>query len=633
MSRYSVEQQAIIEHQAGHAKVEAVAGSGKTHALVGRVMHLLEQGVLPEQILVIMYGRDPCNDFAIRLKALTPHRQTLPAIKTFHSIMGRHVYDLTEGDQFGGMMPVWPLLIDNEATFTQFQLCQEALKIVGVEAEEDNIRDIALLVAKVKADFDIANDPIAKLSEKDKALFSAYEKLRARRKVRFFDDLFYDFWHCLMDNAGLTQLFRSRIQHIIVDEYQDINRTQQCLLRMLYNNTRDASVMVVGDVNQTIYEFRGSKPCIMLKEFAKEFPKATTYQLSQTFRFGRTIANLSNHFIAHNKTKVDMVCIANNNVEDSHVEIIAPDDFSMVQLLVTLKKKKIATTAKKLAVLVREYHHAYGIEAECIARNIDYTIIPSKSFLSSSPVQSILSYLRLADAGRYFKRLERKVRLACVQRMLSCPRLYVKSQYRTELANTLANDCLALTEFDRIAALIDKEKVAKSVLARRQGWDAALSVWGEDNAEMTLLTLRQKLRYATYFDYSSPNADDARRKMAAINALIALAKNQQSTVTEFLTYIDALLQEDENTVPKRTNPRFAIHTIHSAKGLEWDSVIIPQLQTDGFPSVEAIEKGQLEAERRLFYVAMTRAKKNLYFIGYPHGHEKVSQFIQECGIP
>ena len=627
--KYSTEQQAIIEHSSGHAKVEAVAGSGKTHALVGRVTHLLKKGVLPEHILVIMYGRDACNDFEKRLTKANPGVAVLPHVKTFHSIVGKYVHQLMEEE----ILPEWEVLIGDEATFTQFQLCQQALQTVGRKVtEEESIRDVQMLVAKVKADYDTDNNAVDMLPEKERTLFNAYETARTEREVRFFDDLFYDFWCCLAENPGLTQLFRSRIQHIIVDEYQDINQTQQCLLRSLFDNTRNASVMVVGDANQTIYEFRGSRPEIMLTEFQQVFPEPTCYQLSQTFRFGNSVSQMANRLISYNSSKVDLTCVSNEAVADTKVTVLPHVGFSMKNMLTTLKKVKVKPTTKTVSLLVREYHHAYNIEAECIANNISYSIMPGKSFITSSPVQSILGYLRLADEGCYLAELTSAQRLSCVQRMLSCPRLYIKSEYRTRLANQLAADPADLSAFTAVAECIEKEKVAKSVLARRQAWDAALSVWGDDNAEMALLTLRQKCRYATYFDYSAATVDDAKRKMAALNALIFLAQQKQQTVAEFLRYTESLLKSSEtlSTTTSKATSLFSINTIHSAKGLEWDVVIMPQLIEGGFPSVDAIEKGQLEAERRLCYVAMTRARKHLYFVGYPVEHEKSSPFLHEA---
>lgn len=626
---YSTEQQAIIEHLEGHAKVEAVAGSGKTHALVGRVTRLLQQAVLPEHILVIMYGRDACNDFAARLKKANPDVKVLPEVKTFHSIVGTYVHQLMEV----GILPKWEVLANDAATFTQFQLCQHALQHVGKSrADEDSIRDVQIMIAKVKADYDMHNDAIKKLSKKEGAVFKAYEAARHQAKVRFFDDLFYDFWRCLADNPGLKQLFRSRIKHIIVDEYQDINQTQQCLLRSLYENTRAASVMVVGDANQTIYEFRGSRPEIMLTEFQQVFQKPTCYQLSQTFRFGKSVSQMANRLIAHNKSKVDLTCVSHESIADTDITLVPHADFSMKAMLTTLKKAKVKPTTKTVSLLVREYHHAYRIEAECLAAKLPYSITPGKSFLNTNPAQSILSYLRLADEGRYLTALTAAERLSAVQRMLSCPRLYIKSEYRTRLANQLAANPTALSVFNEVAALIEKEKVAKSVLARRQAWDAALSVWGEDDAEMALLTLRQKLRYATYFDYSTHTVDDAKRKMAAINALIALAKRKKQTVTEFLQYMESISKTALNPphTAKKAVPLFSINTIHNAKGLEWDTVIIPELIAGGFPSADAIEKGQLESERRLCYVALTRARKRLYLVGYPADDEKASPFLREA---
>ena len=297
---YTAEQQAIIEHSSGHALVNAVPGSGKTESLVARIAYLLEQKVDPRSIKVIMYNKSAATDFQRRLSGVVPPTMTLPDIRTFHS----QGYEIIE--RLSGVLNLQSWELETNPRVSR-ALCRQVLKKHQQADDLAAVDTLQSIITAVKSRYDKQPTYQGRQDCDEMQWFHTFETLRKERQIRFFADLLYDSMALLDKHPELAVLFQTTYQHIIVDEYQDSNQCQQQLLKRLAGTK--ASMMVVGDVNQTIYEFIGSDPTIMLEQFDQDFTDARHYSLSRTFRFGSTLAKMANHLIANNKTRFRIECL------------------------------------------------------------------------------------------------------------------------------------------------------------------------------------------------------------------------------------------------------------------------------------------------------------------------------------
>ncbi|MCI5122794.1 MAG: ATP-dependent helicase, partial [Candidatus Electrothrix sp. AUS4] len=265
------EQEAIIRHSDGHARVSAVAGSGKTTAMIGRVRHLLQQGVAPEKILVLMFNRSAREVFAGRLhRSLQGTGLRPPAVRTFHALGLRLVESFTSRQY----LPCYRLVTEE---FQLERLAREAMKkhAAQIDGEEswsskEGIEGFLLFLDRVKSDIAPPQEVFAAcgLGEQFSHYVGAYtvfESLRSTARIRFYPDLIHEPVLAIQQKEALADWVANHVEYILVDEYQDINEVQQQLL--VHIAGQRAQVMVVGDVDQCIYAWRGAKPDYIVSRF------------------------------------------------------------------------------------------------------------------------------------------------------------------------------------------------------------------------------------------------------------------------------------------------------------------------------------------------------------------------------
>ena len=307
--KFTDEQHSVIKHGEGHALVSAVAGSGKTSTLKARIEFLLKNGAEPSRILVLMYNRDIKDDFQ---NYYDLRNIGSPRIETFHSL-GKKI--LEKYDERNRELKK-KLKTDD---YLQQNIIKKAHAACRSEHNVKEIKEIAEFIALRKAGGESPQDVENNLEFDDinswiKSAYHHYEILRKSAGIRFFEDLIYDTLAIIKNDPNFIS---NHFCNILVDEYQDINRSQQSLLKALVGVR--TNVMVVGDPDQCIYEWRGSRPDFIVGLFENEFSYVQRYHLGKTFRFGHQVSLLANACIRHNTNRLKNICISAEDTPSAEI--------------------------------------------------------------------------------------------------------------------------------------------------------------------------------------------------------------------------------------------------------------------------------------------------------------------------
>lgn len=654
MAKLTGEQKQVVEHQGGHAKVMAVAGSGKTTTMICRVIHLIKQGVNPRRILILMFNDSAAKEFAARLKRASENLniQQVPEVRTFHSLGNKLCRRLVHES----LLPDWPLITEDwkyrkaaSDTLKPFMAGQRGKD--AKETEEAFYRFIDL----VKSDLSTPAEKMQALRKDfDERLptyfpkaYEAFEQKRRAAGIRFFSDLIGDPIRYLVDNPEHQSLIADKFDHIICDEYQDINEIQQRLVKITAG-TR-AQVTCVGDCDQTIYEWRGAKPAYIVSLFERDFPGATTYTLSRTFRYGHSLSLMANNVITVNEQRDDKICVSADNNFNTKVIAKAEGrrDNQTAQTLIDWRDS--GRPLAQAAILVRHYSMTIPVELALLHAGIPYQLKGASSQFDRNEILLLLGVLHLiADNFSSIDDKDYLIRMVSV--LLKIPYMGIRSEQATQIATRLSKDPgnlqgnLLATLDDLAQRHNDKklnERLALFRMLVRKGAQA--------KASDTLNRFINQAELFSYFQWSEPTREKADDKERMVLEFVSYAgKSRQSA--EGLTQACRDLARTAMGLAQEVD-RVLITSIHRSKGLEWPLVIIPSLEEGVFPSQRAKRNLQLEeAERRLFYVGATRAIENLVLVHpkddnlaswkrtdcRPHpirGLVEASRFVYEAAIP
>ena len=606
---YTNEQLRSIEHRDGHSLTFAVPGSGKTHMLVGRVRYLLEQGIPDKSIRVLAFNVAAASEFRDRLARALPAGLAAPKVQTFNSI-GHALVGLFEKQ---GLLPQLRL---ETSDGLRRRMGREAVKAALSESHrdeapgQDELEAFVGFVDLVKSDIAGPGDVFAQFGL-DRRLeyfvraYALFERARLKAGVRFYADQVAEPVALMRANPAALAMVTDKLDYVLVDEFQDVSRVQVELLLQLVG--RRAQLNAVGDDSQCIYTWRGSRPEYMGALFGQFFPSATRYTLSRSFRFGHRLALAAAQLIAKNVNREDTLCVAAPSTPDTRIDLIrttADGDQSALVALVEDWRRQ-ARPLREIAILARLWAQTLGLELAFLERDIPY--IKSREDVFRIPeVVGLLGWLRLA-AGT----LHEEPRLVDVVRhMLSTPTLWLQGEVLDELARGLAQDLGRGAE--RLSAHARKAKKpyhAERIWTRAGIWKDA-SIWAQRPAAEFLRFYAASTDLVKVFG-DSATSEDASEKQLAYQTLLGWAVASGVTVVQFMTRMDSLRAAREGYVAG--GDAVLLSTIHGAKGLEWPLVVVTGLEDGQFPSRRADQ----EEERRLAYVAMTRAKEDLRLVVPP----------------
>ncbi len=588
----------------GPALVIAGAGSGKTRTLGYRVAYLIDRGVNPETILLVTFTRKSAEEMLNRVGLLIGERSHRVSGGTFHSVANLL---LRRYGRAVGLEPGFTILDRGDAEDLvnllrgQLGLNEKDKRfprkgtIVEIFSKSENtlqpMEDIVL------ADFPHFSDHLEALQK----LKAAYEKAKRERQLVDYDDLLVRLRALLAEDEGASQAIGGRFRYILVDEYQDTNRLQADLIRRLAD-THD-NVMVVGDDSQSIYAFRGAT-FRNIMDFPTLFPGATVYKLEENYRSTQPILNVANVIIQgaadkYNKRlftrKLDgpLPVLAQAVGENAQSRFVA-------QKILELREEGIPLD--EIAVLFRSSFHSFDLELELSRRDLPFVKRGGFKFIETAHVKDLLAHLRVVANPRDAVSWNRAL-------------LLVEGVGPKRAQDLIA----ALLKGDR------PEQRAKEVLRDVGGKSSRglkdLARMLEETAGAGGLTPAEQVTqvYGYYLPILKDQYDDYPKRMRDLEHLYTMAERYPS-LNEFLA--DLALEPPEQSVidvaaNDREEERVVLSTIHSAKGLEWHCVFIIWTVDGRFPSAYSfVTEEELEEERRLFYVAVTRAKQHL-FMTYP----------------
>ncbi|MEA1080492.1 ATP-dependent helicase [Marinobacter qingdaonensis] len=634
------EQRAIITAGYEHSVITAVAGSGKTSTLAWRIRYLLQQGHDPDRMLVLMFNRSARVDFERKLQEVCSQSGlALPEIRTYHA-MGLRLYKRFVRE---GYLPGFSdkILTEQEISFQAWQLTRrlapEDLADEIRRNKKDFVETATGFIDLVKTTLSPAEVVFEELGYADKHrylidLFHAFEQWRKGQARISYADMLYEPVMAIHQNPPLQRLVGNKMDLILVDEYQDTNEIQHLLLRYVAGDR--ARVTVVGDPDQTIYEFRGAKPEFILKRFSDEFESPLEQTLSYTFRYGHRVALLANHLICHNTGRKDVLCHSHPSTPstDVHLHRVDSDSDAVVKIL----QQGPATALEGTAILFRVWSQSVPIELKLLARQIPYRIDAGKGALFSREVQAIVSLLRVVT-GR-LANLPDNDRLEVARQLLRFPHVGLKEPELEQLARFLSgfsadwHERLLAMDFDALSPMAGRKlRKLGEVLGQLRGYSGPVAGLISVYAEHTDLYEGLRSLALTH--------ESAEERIDTIHGFREYLKSLDIDAAGALEHLNTLKQQ----AGENRQSGVLLSTIHRTKGLEWPRVIIPGLQEKYLPYSPRPHddaRAFLESERRLLYVAMTRTRQQLHVISRPastqphlDGDQGPSRFVEECCFP
>jgi DNA helicase II / ATP-dependent DNA helicase PcrA len=606
------QQHAAVTAPPGPALVIAGAGSGKTRTLTYRVAYLLEQGIPPDCILLLTFTNKAAREMMRRVSDLLGGELTGLWGGTFHSIAARV---LRRHAPLLGFQPDFSIL-DREDSKEMLQACLAEMDAKDREKhfpKADVLGDIfSLAVNKEKAVADILKEEYDYFSDLAPAISQLQEKYAARKKAANgmdFDDLLALWLKLLREHAEVRSEFERRFQFVLVDEYQDTNKIQGDLIDLIA--ARHQNVMVVGDDSQSIYSWRGAHFLNILK-FPERYPKAVVYRIETNYRSTPEILRVANAAIAANLHQFEKQLTAARPAGTKPVKVQCADGRQQAAFVAqrVLELRDEGRSLRNIAVLYRSHFHALELQLELTRQNIPFSITSGIRFFEQAHIKDVAAYLKLTLNPRDELAFKRIVRLLKGVGAKSADKLWLA--FNTALGDAPPPGALAAT-LQKISAGVPKKTTVdwaqlSATIAQLQGAE----MHGRPS-RMIRLVLE-----AGYEDYLKEQYTNYRNRQDDLEQLASYALQFES-VEEFLTQLalQTAIEAEASARAADDDDQMRLSTIHQAKGLEFDVVFIIMLCDGLFPSSRSSKSPEgEEEERRLFYVALTRARDELY-LTYP----------------
>ena len=574
------EQRAIITAGFEHAVITAVAGSGKTSTLAWRIRYLLEQGHDPNRMLVLMFNRAARVDFEHKLQDVTRNLGlATPEIRTYHA-MGLRLYKRFVRE---GFLPGFSdkILTDQEISYQAWQLTRrlapEDLADEIRRNKKDFVETAVNFIDLVKTTLSPVDIVFEELGYSDKHrylidLFHSFEQWRKSQSRISYADMLYEPVMAIHQNPPLQRLVGNKMDLVLVDEYQDTNEIQHLLLRYVAGDR--ARVTVVGDPDQTIYEFRGARPDFILRRFSEEFESPLEQTLSYTFRYGHQVALLANHLICHNTGRKDVLCHSHPTTPETGITLHQQENDSdlVLKLLQPMDDEALANTA----ILFRVWSQSVPIELKLLARQVPYRIDAGKGALFSREVQAITSLLMVVS-GR-IRNLPDEDRLDIARQLLRFPHVGLKEPELEQLARFLAgfgegwHERLLAMDFDALAPMAAKKlRKLGETLAQLERFKGSVADLISRYAEETELYEGIRSLALTH--------ETADERIETIRGFRLYLSGLDVSIDGALEHLKALKKQ----AGENRHGGALLSTIHRTKGLEWSTVILPGLQEKYLP--------------------------------------------------
>lgn len=599
-----------VEPDQGILLVVAGAGSGKTRVITSRIANLIiNYGEQPNSILAVTFTNKAANEMKERIHNWLDDENHIPFVGTFHSLCLK----ILKNNRNILSIPQFTILDEED----QLKLLQSIVKKFSIK--KLNPRQIAYNISAIKNSLAVDNDSSLTFGENKllQEIYLAYETERINSKCLDFDDLIIETLKLFKNNQNFKKQFQNQIKHILVDEYQDTSTIQHELLKQMaidHNGQISAkSLCIVGDEDQSIYSWRGAT-IENIVNFKKDFPDTSVIKIEQNYRSVQQILDVANNVIANNEKRNPKNLWSDKKAKNRAIQILCGSEYQegdlIAQAVKTASKNK---SVKSIAVLYRTHYQSRTIEEALIKNSLAYTIIGGIEFYERKEIKDILAYMRLMvnpfDRISFF-------------RVINCPTRGLGEKFEEDFYKSWSDEPF-LNFIDISNKIISEKNLTKSKEESLKNFleiiktDSNKDEFSQDNVLnfTPSMAINHIVSSCNYFTYLKNNYldDEAETKIENVKELIRAANHFEAkginTVSLFLEEI-ALMQQQMIKKGSQDNT-VQLMTLHAAKGLEFDTVIISGLEEGILPSSRSFELDHIEEERRLFYVGITRAREYL----------------------
>lgn len=559
-------QKNAVTTASGPVLVLSGPGSGKTRVITYRIAYLVESGVQPENILGLTFTNKAANEMKERIRKLT---KVAPGwMGTFHSICSKILR--RDGYQIG-ISPNFVIYDNNDS----LDLIKDVIKDMGLNPKNINPNSVAYSISDSKNNLvspkDYANLAQGFFQENVAKIYSLYQENLSKNKALDFDDLIMESVRLFSQSSETLVKYQEQFRYILVDEYQDTNHAQYVFTKMLAQKYRN--IAVVGDASQAIYAFRGADFRNILN-FEKDFPEAQKFNLEQNYRSTKTIINAATKVISFNRTHPILSIWTDN---DDGVPIVAYQSRNELEeasfVIRMIEKMSSSRSLKDFAVLYRTNAQSRVLEEAFLKSGLPYTLVGGTRFYDRKEIKDILSYLRL---------IVNPDDTVSLKRVINTPPRGIGPASIKDSTNP---------KVIKFHEMMDRIK-AKSV-------------------ELSSLEIVDLLLATTdYLNYLDDGSPEGQARVENVKELKSVASIYPK-LEDFLENV--ALVENETGAKTGDGESVTLMTLHSAKGLEFPIVFMVGMEEGLFPHSRALlDTSELEEERRLCYVGMTRAKEQLY---------------------
>ena len=586
--------------------VLAGPGSGKTRVITHRVRFLIEQkGIDPSNILVITFTRAAAVEMRQRYQQMAPAYSAPVSFSTFHSIFFtilKHAYHYKASN-----------IIKEDV---RRQLLKEIVDETDIEIQDENefLNDLGSEISRVKGGrMDLAhyyspNCP----GDTFRRIYEKYQNGLVKRRLIDFDDMLVYCYELLEQRPDIRKMWQQRFPFILIDEFQDINKIQYEIVKMLAGETKN--LFIVGDDDQSIYKFRGARPELMLN-FQKDFENTRQVILNRNYRCGEEIVQVAEDIISYNTKRFEKKMQAREDAA-SMVEVRTfKDHYEENKHIIYTIKEEMAkkTPLSQIAILYRTNQGPRQLIAALMAYNIPFYMQDAVPNLFDHWIsKNIIDYMHLAMGDR---------KRSTFLRVMNRPKRYISREYLTE----------SQVSFDD---LLEKVKDKPWLYEYVEDFKEDLRIMKNMTPLMAINYIRKSVGYNAYL------AEYARFRKIQEEEFTQVLEELQESAKGYDTYeawFDHIKEytEELNRQPKENQKEkegVVVSTMHSTKGLEFERVFLPDVNEDVIPHKKSMKEEDVEEERRLFYVGVTRAKKYLHILSVKKLYNKdsrPSRFVEE----
>ena len=597
----NTEQEKAVNHIEGPLLVLAGAGSGKTRVVTMKIAKLIEIGVAPQEILALTFTNKAANEMSTRIRELTSKNIIA---STFHSLGAKILRESITHLDYSNNFTIY----DQEDSLKILKECLSHLKL---KEDKSVLKKIRYKIASLKNDLIDVDDinAMSHLTKNEIEAFRLYQNKLKTCNALDFEDLLYLTAKLLKENTQVLDFYQKRWPFILIDEYQDTNFVQYTIAKML--SLKSQNICVVGDPDQSIYSWRGARYQNILN-FDSDFKDATIIKLETNYRSTPTILKAANGLIKNNSSRFEKNL--RSDLEDGEKIKIFKADTERLEAAFVVEKilkhqKNEQTSLKDITIFYRTNFQSRVFEDILLENQIPYIIYGGLSFYQRKEIKDILAFLRLLILNSDFLAFSRTINIP--KRgfgKTTISKLFFLSEKNgipiIPFLKKLQQDPSSYPEIRlNLSQKNNLENYLKSLFEIRELYQQNIDL---DELISHILT---KMKYLEYLKEDPISFEDRKENIDELITKANQAYENNQSLEKFLEDIALATTKIENA----KDDSLKLMTLHNSKGLEFETVFIVGLEEDLFPHVNSKNSiEEIEEERRLFYVGMTRAKKNLY---------------------